>query len=380
MKLNNKGFTVVELIASFVFSSILAISLFAVIINYRDKEEDSSIETQLLAFKSQITIDIEKDIEKNGLKEIKYCTDASGKIIARCITLSFFKGENKDFEIKEEGKVETIEGSDGADTTFSYTVPYLTYGGIRYDIPDAANINVRSDYLLEMTTVNDGLESNTPLYKIRVILVHNDLDADVDISIVADGAVNYADIMTAPYEAYALGDKVSVVLNNSEQKQFRVVKASGGYDGRLTLLYDDVYSSGGTTILPQTAFNNSKSNGNQYDGSSVKSEIDNLSLRWSNADVVRLITAEEVGYIVSASPKFKQFNASSLALTDAPLWLVSTNYYTMTSKLVSDESKKDMYVWYVNGTDKRVDQTYVDVKYQLRPVIEVDKRYASKID
>lgn len=374
MKLNNKGFTVVELIASFVFSSILAISLFAVIINYRDKEEDSSIQTDLLAFKSQITIDIEKDIEKKGLKEIKYCTDARGNRIARCIVLSFLRGESKTFEIKEEGKVETLEGLNGSDTSFSYTIPYLTYGGIRYDIPDSANINVRSDYLLEMTTVNDGLESNTPLYKIRVILVHNDLDADIDISIVADGSVNYSDTITNPYKAFAIGDRVSVILNSSEQREFRVIKASGGYDGKVTLLYDDAYSLGATS-LPKTAFNNSKSNGNQYEGSSIKAEIDSLSLKWSNADEVRIITAEEVGYIVAASPSFKQEDAPSLSLSSAPAWLVSTNYYTMNSKLVSDESKKDMFVWYVNGTNKRVDQTYVDVKYQLRPVIVVDKRY-----
>ncbi len=374
MKLNNKGFTVVELIASFVFSSILAISLFAVIINYRDKEEDSSIQTDLLAFKSQITIDIEKDIERNGLKEINYCTDARGNRIARCIVLSFLKGESKTFEIKEEGKVETMEGLNGSDTSFSYTVPYLTYGGIRYDIPDAANINVRSDYLLEMTTVNDGLESNTPLYKIRVILVHNDLDADVDISIVADGSVNYSDTMTNPYKSFSIGDRVSVILNKTEQREFRVIKASGGYDGKVTLLYDDNYS---VASLPLTAFNNSKSNGNQYEGSSIKGEIDVLESRWVNADEVRLITAEEVGYIVSSSPMFKQLDAPSLSLSSAPSWLVSTNYYTMTSKLVSVDANKNMYVWYVNGTNKRVDPTYVDVKYQLRPVIVVDKRYVA---
>lgn len=372
MKLNNKGFTVVELIASFVFSSILAISLFAVIINYRDKEEDSSIQTDLLAFKSQITIDIEKDIERNGLKEINYCTDSRGNRIARCIVLSFLKGDPKTFEIKEEGKVETMEGLNGSDTSFSYTVPYLSYGGIRYDIPDAANINVRSDYLLEMTTVNDGLESNTPLYKIRVILVHNDLDADIDISIVADGSINFTDTMTNPYKTFAIGDRVSVILNSSEQKEFRVIKASGGYDGKVTLLYDDDYS---LATLPLTAFNNSKSNGNQYEGSSIKGEIDVLGSRWANVDEVRLITAEEVGYIVSSSPTFKQLDAPPLSLSSAPAWLVSTNYYTMTSRLVSEDENKDMYVWYVNGTDKRVDQTYVDAKYQLRPVIVVDKRY-----
>ena len=64
---NNKGFTVIELIASFVFVSILSISLFSIIMNYRDKEIDSSIEADLLAFKSKLTIDIEQDIHRKGL-------------------------------------------------------------------------------------------------------------------------------------------------------------------------------------------------------------------------------------------------------------------------------------------------------------------------
>ena len=58
--LNKKGFTVIELIMSFTFSSILAISLFAVVINYRNKEMDFSIKNDLLAFKSQVIIDLLK--------------------------------------------------------------------------------------------------------------------------------------------------------------------------------------------------------------------------------------------------------------------------------------------------------------------------------
>ena len=52
--LNNKAFTVIELIVSFAFVSVLSISLFAIVINYKEKEQDVSIETELLSFKSDL--------------------------------------------------------------------------------------------------------------------------------------------------------------------------------------------------------------------------------------------------------------------------------------------------------------------------------------
>ena len=62
--LNNKAFTVIELIVSFAFVSVLSISLFAIVINYKEKEQDVSIETELLSFKSKMTVEIENDIQK----------------------------------------------------------------------------------------------------------------------------------------------------------------------------------------------------------------------------------------------------------------------------------------------------------------------------
>ena len=70
---NNRGFTVIELITSFVFTSILAVSLFSVVLNSRDRQIDAQIKADLLAFKSQITIDIQKDIQLKGLNSIDYC-------------------------------------------------------------------------------------------------------------------------------------------------------------------------------------------------------------------------------------------------------------------------------------------------------------------
>ena len=69
--LNNKGFTVIELVLSFAFVSVLSVSLFAVVINYREKQQESSIETKLLSYKSKLIVDVQNDIQK---LQVPFCT------------------------------------------------------------------------------------------------------------------------------------------------------------------------------------------------------------------------------------------------------------------------------------------------------------------
>lgn len=370
--LNNKGFTVVELITSFVFTSILAVSLFAVVLNYRDKQTDISIETSLLDFKSLLTIDIEQDIQKKGLYSIDYCVNAAGNRVSKCIVLSFNDGTKKNLEIKEESKVDSFQNGDGTKDDFYYSLPYITYGGVKYEIPDAANVIVRSDFMLEQTTVVDGLETNTPLYKIRINFAHNDLDADMDLSVVAAGS-KYLNTGANPYKAYNIGDLVVVQLNSNTQRKFRVIQNSNGYNGNIILLYDDVYDN--NLVLNNIQFNSIRNAGNSYDASSIKSYVDAIAATWTNATTVRLITSEEVGYIIATCPKYRGINAPNVSLASAPSWLVNKNYWTMSEKLLSDAASKDKKVWFVNGGAKTLADAYVDSQYALRPVIEVSKAY-----
>lgn len=373
--LNKKGFTIIELIMSFVFSSILAVSLFAVILNYRDSEVNTSIETRLLAFKSELMIDVEQDIQKYGLESIDYCKNpSSGANIPRCIEIKFINHDPKEFQIKEEAKVDNFEDLNGSDVAFNYTIPYITYGGIRYDIPDGANVVISNDYLLEYTTAEDGLESNTPLYKIRVNLIHNDLDADVDISIVAEGSEN-VNTGTMPYTAYNIGDRVSVVLSGSSQAMFRVIKKTNGYERKVVLIYDDAYS----TLVPNLIqFNTSRSNGNSYVSSSIQSKVNEIASSWINADEVRLISSEEVGYLIAACPKFREVDAANVNITgstDLLNWLLSSSFWTMSAKKVSNAANQNKLVWYVDKASHRIADAYVDSSFALRPVIVIDKEY-----
>lgn len=419
---NNKGFTVVELIASFVFVSILSISLFGIIMNYRDKEIDSSIEADLLAYKSKLTIDIEQDIQRKGLKNIKYCDSSQINTRESCINLNFNDGETKQFKkyTVKCWKVFCMASESGAELTelnsckngappvceadykdseeFSYYTTYLSYGGVRYPIPDADNVTIESDNLLEYTVASDALENNLTLYKINVKLTHVDLDADMDISIVATGTeqVNSGD---TPYKEYKIGDLVNIQLNANETRDFRVISDSSGYNGSVTLLYDDdnekltdKKNSSLEDVFPKerskALFNSDVSQGNNYLGSAIEATLNGnqgLSLFWSNADKVRLITVEELANIVGISPNYRRTFDSPLDASEnlngastAPSWLFRNKYWTSSKVSLKDneDGNQNGYVWYVDDTTNYMKATLVNTPdIYIRPVIEISKTY-----
>ena len=371
---SNKGFTVIELIMSFLFASILSFTLLSAVTYYRDKELDTSIETQLIAFKENLIIDVQKDIQKYILKSMSYCMDNSNNIINKCVELTFENGMTKIFKIDKTTNVDTLYDDEGEATNFFYEVPYISYGGIAYQIPDAANVTIRNDFMLQSTTVYDGLETNTPLYRLRVNLIHNDLDTDFDITIIANGTQSLS-VGATPYTAYSVGDRVYVQLNGTTARSFRIIENSSGYSKTVTLLYDD-------TSLGNTSFANA-SGTNNYETSLIKSHVDDLKRAWTNTDDVRLITAAEVGYLVEASPRFSGYDASSLNLSNAMVlnydWLINSTYWTMTGKLYSDNpanaSNVNKKVWYVNSSNKLLTDDFITSSYQLRPVIVIDKSF-----
>lgn len=366
--LNNKGFTVIELILSFAFVSVLSASLFAVVINYREKQQESSVETKLLSYKSKLIVDVQNDIQKKILDSIDYCTytdsDGSVKRKNRCVILTFKNGETKNFEIKEEKGFDTIGTNE-----YDYSIPYISYGGIKYIPPDGKNLSIASDYMLQFTSLEDDLENNTTLYRIKVSLIHNDIERDLEISIVALGTKNIKEGVASKYEKFEVGDKVTIQVNGTTQKTFYVIKSSGEYNSKVTLLLDQNLST--------DYYNSDVSFGNKYEASSIKAKLENLTKSWINADSVRLITAEEIGYLVYACPKYQTDNAPDMDISSAPSWVYSSSYWTMSPKLLTteDNGKK---VWVVNKDSKKVTNAFVNNNsYGIRPVIEVHKRYVT---
>ena len=161
---NNKGFTVIELIMSFIFTSILALSLFSAIVLYKSKQVDARIEADLIAFKSQITIDVQQDIQVKGLKNIVNCPpnqeeiSRGEKIHPGCVVISFNDNTSKTFSLMRETREDTIENKDGTESKFPYYVPYIIYGDIRYDIPDSTNVYIDDDYIQQQLLMEEIME------------------------------------------------------------------------------------------------------------------------------------------------------------------------------------------------------------------------------
>ena len=371
---NEKGFTVIELIMSFLFASILALTLFSVIILYRNKQVDSTIEAQLLAFKSQLIIDVQNDIEVRGLKDINYCPgEQENAIIPRCVIMNFNDETSKTFYVKFQTKVDSLDNLDGTTTSFDYYIPYIIYGDIRYDIPDAANVYIDDDYILQTASMYDGLETGTKLYKISFNLKHSDLDTNINISITANGTSSLP-ALGGEYKSYNIGDEVYIQLNNREQRKFRVIQYSNSYNNMLTLLYDDSYDD--SLVLNSTDYNNLENLASRYNNSKIKYNIDRIKSSWNNVEEIRLITSEEISKVASLCPQYKGTDSPDVSLSSAPSWLVNKSYWTMSEKIVSGDNNGKT-VWYVNSGAKTMQGALVNANYALRPVIEVNKAYAA---
>lgn len=396
MRMNKKGFTVIELVMSFVFSSILAITLFGVIVSYRSRQTDASIETELLAFKSHLIMDIQDDIQLRGLKDIDYCTyydDATNKevVIPRCVNMRFNDDTSKDFKIDFDHMVDEIKNDNGTITTFDYDLPCIIYGDIKYNIPDAASVYIDDDYILTTTGMDDGLETGTSLYKINFNLKHSDLDADINVSLVANGTLKAANT-EGNYTRYSIGDRVLVQIHGKKdlyvngvyygpsQLKFRVIKDSNKKENSLYLLYDDNYDS--ELILNSTPFNVLGIYSNRYGSSTIKGKIHEIEMRWSNADEIRLITTEEIARVASLSPQYRGVDSSDVSLASLPSsknWLLYSNgnnfsYWTMSDKLVTGDNNGKK-VWYVNSQSKTLTSDLVDQSHAIRPIIVLRKSY-----
>jgi len=210
-KLNRDGFTVIELLLSFLFAFVVAFAMYGLIFNYRVRLNEESIKNQLRDYTNQVTLAIQNDITERVLKDIDYCTFDDGTIIDRCLILHFNDGEMKKLSV--EAGTKEYDGQ-------IYDINYIRYGGIIYESPDAILLDYRVNYMLYTTFESEELEDeNVKVFKISIPIYHNDLEEDYGISIVA---------VAFDYEGGSLGNDICS-SNNSELPDNTIVS----YDGTL---------------------------------------------------------------------------------------------------------------------------------------------------
>ena len=95
MKLNRKGFTVVELVLSFSVSTIVIVLLFQLLISLKDLYNSSGIKTELFLKQSTISEKINSEFESKTIISVTDCG-------VDCIVFNFMDGTNSELSINRE--------------------------------------------------------------------------------------------------------------------------------------------------------------------------------------------------------------------------------------------------------------------------------------
>lgn len=99
MKMNNKGFTVVELITTFAVASVIALVLLNVVLAIKNIYSDSNKKTTLLINQANLSNQINSKTLNNEIIKVDFC-DESNSI--RCYKLSYSNGEEIDLIVKSD--------------------------------------------------------------------------------------------------------------------------------------------------------------------------------------------------------------------------------------------------------------------------------------
>ena len=94
-KMNNKGFTIIEIILSFSFIMVISVGLFISATNYKNKQQKESAKRNLESYKMNIISDIHKEIDEKGLKSMKTISNGIRITFSDNSTMSITK--NSDF-------------------------------------------------------------------------------------------------------------------------------------------------------------------------------------------------------------------------------------------------------------------------------------------
>ncbi len=126
--LNKKGFTLIEVVLSFVLITIILGELMMIVMNYQGRANEEQLRSDYMTLKSLVTKDVQTDILKLKLQSAERCNGTND-----CVELTFANGEKKQLLVHN---VQTAQ---------EVTNKYIQYGDrkykIREDFPDDKDNN-----------------------------------------------------------------------------------------------------------------------------------------------------------------------------------------------------------------------------------------------
>lgn len=164
-KVNNKGFTLIEIILSFSLIMVICVGLFVTANNYKNKQQLESSKRDLQTYKVTLFTDIQKDITDKGLEKIIKCSS-----ISNCYELSFKDNTKKVIQKDSSSKV-------------------IIYGGIKYPVKEETLTTIGTLSLIQseqnVRTFKYYSTGKGVIYKLTIPIRHQEVTDNYDIVIVA---------------------------------------------------------------------------------------------------------------------------------------------------------------------------------------------------
>lgn len=174
---NNKGFTIAELLVTFVLVMSIVLALFKVVDHYRERQQNATSVKEMNSYRNQIVKVVEDDILFNceGIKEIKG------------LDLKPSEGLNS-----QQGIKITFNGVDDNGVLIAKNLIVknngILYGDMFYEFPSKF-VSAVDDVIYTETQV-EKVSSEDPslkkaIYSIHIDLTHSELNRIFNINIVA---------------------------------------------------------------------------------------------------------------------------------------------------------------------------------------------------
>ena len=167
MQLNKKGITSVELLVCFIIVSTIVVSMYNLILNYRNREQIEEINNEVVSFSNNLQKDIQDDLINGHLINV---TNVSADGYSATLTFDNPSSYESSITIKpDEGVISYGKSGDVID----------------YEIPGIADLMLSPDSSIEYIPATNGY------LKITIILTHPNF-TDETYSFMINCPVNYA--------------------------------------------------------------------------------------------------------------------------------------------------------------------------------------------
>lgn len=181
---NNKGFTIAELLVTFVLVMSIVLALFKVVDHYRERQQNATSVKEMNSYRNQIVKVVEDDILFNygGIKEIKGLDKATLELESGGLEQTDFQ---QGIEITFNGVIANTQPNATNTKRLIVKKNGILYGDMFYEFPSKFVSAVDDVIYTETKVSSDASSLDKAIYSIHIDLTHSELNRIFNINIVA---------------------------------------------------------------------------------------------------------------------------------------------------------------------------------------------------